>query len=136
MNPIIKNILAVIAGLVIGGLVNSGIIMISSSIIPPPPGVDVNNIESIKAGMHLFEPKNFIMPFLAHALGTFVGAYLVALIAASHKMKFVLGIGILNLIGGISAVIMLPSPLWFTLLDLIVAYIPMVWLAGRIAIKK
>lgn len=32
MNPIIKNILAIVAGLIVGGIVNMGIIMISSSL--------------------------------------------------------------------------------------------------------
>ncbi|MBK9254252.1 MAG: hypothetical protein IPM42_02060 [Saprospiraceae bacterium] len=38
MNPIVRNIVAVIAGIIIGGIVNSGIIKISGSIIPPPEG--------------------------------------------------------------------------------------------------
>ena len=76
MHPIIKYILAVLAGIVIGSAVNMGIIMISSSIIPPPNGADITTAEGLKASMHLFQPKHFIMPFLAHALGTFAGALL------------------------------------------------------------
>ncbi len=75
MNSIIRNILAVVAGAVVGSLVNMGIIMISSSIIPPPDGADVTTMEGLKASMHLFQPRHFIMPFLAHALGTFAGAF-------------------------------------------------------------
>ena len=76
------------------------------------------------------------MPFLAHALGTLAGAWLAALLAASHKMGLALGIGVLFLAGGISAVVMLPAPLWFEVLDLLLAYIPMAWLGGRLAIRK
>jgi len=136
MNPIVRNILAVVAGLVVGGAVNMAIIMISGSIIPPPEGVDNTTMEGLKAGMHLFQPKHFILPFLAHALGTFVGALLAAIIAASHKMKFALSIGIFFLVGGIANVIMLPSPVWFTVLDLAGAYIPMGFLAGKLVVKK
>lgn len=35
MNPILRNILAVVAGIIAGSAVNMGIIMLSSSIIPP-----------------------------------------------------------------------------------------------------
>ena len=136
MNPIVRNILAVVAGLVVGGAVNMAIIMISGSIIPPPEGVDNTTMEGLKAGMHLFQPKHFILPFLAHALGTFVGALLAAIIAATHKMKFALSIGIFFLVGGIANVIMLPSPVWFTVLDLAGAYIPMGFLAGNLVMKK
>jgi hypothetical protein len=55
------------------------------------------------------------------------------LIAANHKLKFAMGIGIFFLAGGIASVFMLPSPLWYTVLDLGLAYIPMGYLAGRLA---
>lgn len=135
MNPILKNILAVIAGLIFGSIVNMGIIMISSSVIPPPEGADVTTMEGLKASMHLFQPKHFIMPFLAHALGTFAGAFVAAKIAASHKMKIALGIGVLFLAGGIANVLMLPSPMWFNVLDLAGAYLPTAYLGGKLADK-
>lgn len=112
-----------------------GLIMISSSIIPPPEGADNTTMEGLKASMHLFEPRHFIFPFLAHALGTLVGAFAAALIAANHNMKFALAIGVFFLIGGIASVIMLPSPTWFAILDLVGAYIPMAWIGGFLALK-
>lgn len=132
MNPILKNTLAIIAGFVLGSIVNMGIIMISGSIIPPPEGADVTTMEGLLESMHLFEPKHFILPFLAHALGTLTGAFLAAKIASNHKMKFALAIGLLFLAGGIANVIMLPSPLWFSIVDLAGAYIPMAYLAGKL----
>ena len=53
MNPVLKNILAVIGGIAIGMGVNMGLIILSGSIIPPPEGVDPMNAESIKANIHL-----------------------------------------------------------------------------------
>ena len=136
MNPIVKNILAVIVGLVAGSAVNMGIIMISSSIIPPPEGVDNTTMEGLKAGMHLFQPKHFLFPFLAHALGTFVGALLTTLIAANRKMLFAFVIGAFFLAGGIANVLMLPSPMWFTIVDLVGAYLPVTYLAGKLVPVK
>ena len=136
MNPIIRNILAVVAGIIIGGAVNMGIILISSSIIPPPEGADITTMEGLKASMHLMQPKHFIMPFLAHALGTLVGAYIAATIAVNHKLKFALAIGGWFLLGGIVNIFMLPSPIWFTVVDLAGAYIPMAYLGGKLATKK
>jgi hypothetical protein len=133
MSPILKNIIAMIAGVLFGSLVNGGIIMVSGSIIPPPDGSDVTTMEGLKASMHLFEPKHFLMPFLAHALGTFAGAFLAVKIAATHQMKIALGIGFMFLAGGITNVFMLPSPLWFSVLDLTIAYIPMAFLAVKSA---
>ncbi len=84
MKPGVKNILAVIAGAILGSAVNMGIIMVSGSFIPPPNGADITTMEGLKASMHLFQPKHFIFPFLAHALGTFAGAFLAAKIGC-HK---------------------------------------------------
>ena len=132
---ILRNILALIVGLVIGGCVNMALIMLSGSIIPLPAGVNPEDIESIKANMHLYEAKHFIMPFLAHALGSVVGAVVVSLIVRKHKMKFAIGIGAWFMIGGIVNILMLPSPLWFTVVDLGLAYIPMAILGGKLGVK-
>jgi hypothetical protein len=136
MNLIIRNILAVICGIVIGSIVNMGIITISGSIIPPPNGADVTTLEGLKESMHLFEPKHFLFPFLAHAFGTLVGALTAALIAASHKMNVALGIGLFFLAGGIANIFMLPSPTWYTIVDLAGAYFPMAYIGGLLAIRK
>lgn len=133
MNPIFRNILAVLAGIVIGSIVNMGIITVSGSVIPPPPGVDMTTMEGLKASMHLLEPKHFIFPFLAHALGTLVGALVAALIAANSYKRIALGVSVFFLIGGIANIAMLPSPIWFTVLDLVVAYIPMGYLGWKFA---
>lgn len=136
MKLIIRNILAVIVGLVIGSIVNMGIITVSGSIIPPPNDADVTTMEGLKASIHLFEPKHFLMPFLAHALGTLVGAFIAALVAANHKMRFALIIGFFFMIGGIINTFILPAPKWFIFVDLIFAYIPMAFIAGKIALRN
>lgn len=125
-----------IIGLLIGSVVNMGIIMISGSIISPPEGADVTTMEGLKAALHLFEPRHFIMPFLAHALGTLAGSFITAQIAVTHKMKFAIAIGIFFLLGGITNIFMLPSPTWFAVLDSVGVYIPMAWLGGKLALKK
>jgi hypothetical protein len=132
MPTLLRNVLAVIAGIALGGAVNMALIALSPSIIAPPAGVDVSNAESLSASMHLFEPRHFIMPFLAHALGTLAGAVVAYLIAASHKVPIAWAIGALFLCGGIAASFMIPAPTWFVALDLLAAYLPMAWVGIRI----
>lgn len=136
MSPTIKNILAIIAGLVIGSVVNMGIIMISSSIIPPPNGADVITMEGLKEAMHLFEPKHFLFPFLAHALGTLVGAIIASKIAATKKKTMALVVGCFFLLGGIINVFLLPAPMWFNAVDVIFAYIPMTLIGLKLSNSK
>ena len=136
MNAILRNILAVITGIIIGSIVNIGIINISGTIIPPPEGADITTMEGLKATMHLFKPIHFLFPFLAHALGTLVGAILAAMIAVNHKMRFALVIGLFFLIGGITSILLLPSPTWFAIVDIAGAYIPMAWMGAKLVNRK
>jgi hypothetical protein len=78
--------------------------------------------------MHLFEPRHFLFPFLAHALGTLVGSVVAFLVAASHRSVFAWIVGAISLAGGIAAASMIPAPMWFIALDLAAAYLPMAWI--------
>ena len=136
MNPIIRNILAVLVGVIVGGLINFGIVNISGSIIPLPEGVDPTDRESLMKAMPFYGPEQFIFPFLAHAIGTLAGAYTAARLAASHSKQLAYVIGGVFFMGGIAATIMLPAPVWFSALDLIAAYFPMAWLGYQLVPRK
>jgi len=133
MPPIFRNIMAVVAGCAIGMLVNFALVTLGASVIAPPEGVDPQDVNSLKENLHLFGPKHFISPFLAHALGTLAGAFTTAKMAASNKLYLALAVGAFFLLGGIAMVMMVPSPTWFTILDLGLAYFPMAWLGAKLA---
>ena len=86
-------------------------------------------MEGLKASMALFEPKHFLFPFLAHAIGTLAGAMVALRGAPDAGRRPALGVGILFLLGGTANVLMLPAPAWFNATDLVLAYLPMAWLA-------
>lgn len=132
MPRLLRNVVALLAGVAIGGVVNMALITLGPSLIPPPAGVDVNDAESLSRSIHLFEPRHFVMPFLAHALGTLAGALAGYLIAVTHKLPIALAIGVVFLLGGVAASFMIPAPAWFIALDLLLAYIPMAWLGARL----
>lgn len=132
MPTLARNVLAVIAGIVAGSLVNMALIMVSPSVVPPPAGVDVNDPESLRRSIHLFDPRHFLMPFLAHALGTLAGSLAAFLAAATHRTQLAFVIGAVFLCGGVAATFMIPAPAWFLALDLLAAYLPMAWLGVRI----
>lgn len=132
---IFKNILALLIGLIVGGCVNMGLILIGMYLIPPPVGVDVSDAQSIGANIDLYEPKHFLIPFLAHALGTLVGATITCCIAVSHRRYLACVIGIVFLVGGIMAAFMIPAPVWFIGADLLLAYIPMALFGAFLGMK-
>jgi hypothetical protein len=130
---LIRSVLAVVIGIVVGGAVNMSLVMVGPTVIPPPPGVDVTRPESLAASMHLFEPRHFVFPFLAHALGTLAGAFVAYLMAGRRKLWHAWIVGAVFLAGGIAAARMIPAPSWFVVLDLLGAYLPMAWLGGLLA---
>lgn len=132
MKRILRLLLAVVAGFVIGSLVNMGLIMLGGVLIAPPAGADVNTMEGLKAAMHLFGPRHFLFPFLAHALGTLFGAAAACLLSPQRSSGPAYIVAALFLLGGIAAVFMLPSPIWFDAVDLIFAYLPLAWLGQRV----
>jgi hypothetical protein len=135
MKTTLRNILAFVVGFIAGSVVNMALIVVGTRLVAPPPGVNPNDMQSLQAGMHLMGPKHFIFPFLAHALGTFAGALVAYRIAASHRAALAYGIGGLTLVGGIVAACMLPAPTWFIAVDLVLAYLPMAFLATKVGAR-
>jgi len=136
MRNFLLNFLVVFVALIIGSVVNGGLIAVSGKVIPPPNGADVTTLEGLRASIHLFEPKHFLFPFLAHALGTLVGAFVAAKFARSHRFLCAMIVGCMFLVGGSINVAMLPAPMWFNVTDLVLAYLPMAWLGHRLGAGK
>ena len=89
-------------------------------------------MENLRVAMQSFGPEQFVFPFLAHAIGTLVGALVAVLIAKTHKFMIAMIVGVLFLIGGISAGIMIRPPMWYNAVDFIFAYIPMAWIGAKL----
>lgn len=134
MHPILRNILAVIGGWAAGSLVNMGLIEMGY-IVFPVEGLDTSDMESMAAIIPTLDAEYFIFPFLAHALGTLVGAAVAVLIAANNHMKFAWLVGALFFLGGVLMNVAIPAPMWITIIDITLAYFPMTLLGGAIAMK-
>ena len=132
---VVRNILAVVVGFVIGSIVNMGVLAVGHMLMPPPPGFDSSSMEGVASTIHLLRPLDFIVPFLAHALGPFVGVLTAMFIAASRHRTIAIVLGALFLVGGIIANFMIPAPLWYRAIDLVLAYIPMAFLGWKVSRK-
>ena len=133
MKSKIQNILGLLLGIIIGSIINMSIVTISGNLIPLPLGVNPEDVNSLRENIHLFESKHYIMPFLAHALGTLSGAFIASKIAVTKKKVYAYIVGLFFLVGGISAAFMIGTPILPTTIDLLFAYLPMAWIAHRFA---
>ena len=139
MNTKTKNtlilIIAVVVGWFGGALINANIIDLGIFIYPIE-GYDGEDMEYLAKVMPTLPPKSFIFPFLAHSLGTLIGAIIAGLIVVRrNKIRAALIVGVLFLFAGIAVNIFIPGPIWFAITDIVLAYIPMAWIGGKIVLK-
>jgi hypothetical protein len=129
---ILKDIGLFLIGLLLGSTVNMLLVEVGMKMVPAPGGFDMSTEMGLKSAMSMMSFEHFIFPFLAHALGTLSGVIIVSRFA-NHKRVLSYCIGGAFLSGGISMVYMVGGPLWFIILDLTIAYIPMAWLGHRVS---
>lgn len=126
--------LGLVLGVVVGGVANMGLVMLGGIVLPPPEGVDPTELESIRANIGSYSPLQFVPPFVAHAVGTLIGAGLATAISRSTSFWPALVVGGWFLLGGITMVALIPeTPVWFMAVDLGLAYLPMALLGHRLA---
>ena len=133
MKTIARNVLSVILGYIIGSVVNMTVLYAGMAIIPLPDGADVSTPDGLRESMSLFTPANFLPPLMAHAIGTFFGAFVAAKISVSHRMKMAFCTGGLFFLGSTAMIVQLGGPPWFIGSDLVLAYFPTAYLGGRLA---
>ena len=99
-------------------IINIGLIIIGGMIFPLSENFKPMNAIN-------WDFKYFIFPFLAHSIGTLSGAFVASKLSRNYHIIIPLMVGLYFLSGGIYMVTILPAPIWFICLDLIICYIPM-----------
>jgi len=130
-NSIVIFILALFTGMG----VNMGMLFLGSWLIPIPQGLDTSTREGLRDALPLLEARHFLFPFLAHAMGTLTGAFLVTGYAKTDTFRYSMLMAGLFFLGGFSTIVGMPSPVWFSITDLVLAYFPMAWVAHNFAKK-
>ena len=99
MKPIVRNIIAVIIGLVIGNVVNMSLVQIGYTVYPLK--INTNDMEALAKFLETADAKYYIFPFIAHAAGTLFGAFFAALFSKNRNFGVALIIGGFFFLGGI-----------------------------------
>ena len=131
MNWILRNILAFLAGGVAFHFTNLGLLTLMTKLIPPPEGYEMMNPD-----FNLLTPADFLVPFVAHSGGTFIGAFIVSKLAATWHRGWALIIGLLSFLGGLMVTFMFAVPVWYIVVDLVLAYFPFALLGYKLGHKN
>src|SRR5690349_6438715 len=113
MPSILRSILAVLCGVLVGGAVILGMELIGVRIFPPPQGLASEDPEVLRRAMEQLPAGAFGMVLLGWALGTFAGAWTAAKVAGRAPLGHGLAVGVLFLAAGVANMLALPHPVWF-----------------------
>ncbi len=131
----LRNVFAVIAGLVVGMVVNMALVMLNAYVLfPMPEGTDMADPAQMNAYIATLPAVAFIVVLAAHLGQSFVGGWTAARLGASAPLVLAMIIGVLSLVGGIMNMMQIDHPAWmYVELPL---YLVVAWLAGTREVRR
>ncbi len=114
--PAARSVIAVAAGLFVGGIATFGVEALGHILVPPPPGLDVTNADAVKAAMPTLPAAHFLPLFVAYLVGPTLGAALAARMAPSRALVHAGVVGAFFLVGALMNFRAIPHPTWFVVL--------------------
>ena len=126
----LKKIVAVVVGILIGGLGISLVQALSGQMYPWPEGLDYNNKEAFAAFMKTLPVGALLMVILSYIVGSFFGG-MAATAVGKEKYSSALIVGFGLTIAGVMNAIAIPQPLWVSIVSFLV-FIPFALLGAKI----
>ncbi len=130
----LRNIAAVIFGLIVGSIVNLALLQLNLVLFPLPEGVELEDTERMREVVQGMPPKAWVLILAAHLGQAFVGGWFAARLGKSHPLRLALIVGSLSLVGGMANAILLATPAW-TWAEM-PFYLVFAWVAGRIEVAR
>jgi hypothetical protein len=115
---ILRRIGAVIAGLIVAVVLVEGAEAIVHLKHPFPPGMDHHDMAQIKKFVSTLPADALVLVLAGWLLGTIAGTFTAAKIAGTRVPGYVLGA--IFLAGGIANSIIIPQPLWFSIVSFVI----------------
>jgi hypothetical protein len=129
MNPVLRNALSVIAGLLAGGVVTMVIEMLGMMIYPPPPDLEPAELmKQIPVGA-------LLMVELAYASGSVMAGIVVGQLGVAKHPVLAVIVGMVLTAWGIVNLVMLPHPTWFAVLSTL-TFVPLAVHGSRLVAKR
>jgi len=128
----IKSILSVILGLIIGNITIMGLHYLGIYFYPLPEGVDMSDMTAIAEYVKIAPLGSLLMVMLAHIGGTFIAGLSTALLSKKIIVAYIVG-GFFT-ISGIWNLYLLPHPIWFNIEA--VLYLPAAIFGFKLFAKK
>lgn len=125
-----KNVLGILAGLISAFVVIFLVEKAGHSIFPVAENIDFGDKEALKKIIDTMPFGALITVIIAYAIGSFAGGFVCALISENSKVRNSVITGFILLIFGLINLFMIPHPVWFMILNVLV-YLPFAYLGGK-----
>ncbi len=134
MPPIVRRLLAVLAGIVAAFVVIMLMEQLSTMVYPPPPGIDFKDPAQLKAFMATMPTTALLLVLLGYALGGLAGGAVAAKLSPDLPIRSAGTIAVVLVIGSLMNLRAIPSPLWFEAANLVV--VALTPFAGERLVRK
>lgn len=118
-HPIIRSVIAVAAGVFIGGIATYGVEALGHVLVPPPAGLDITDAAAVKAAMPTLPAAHFLPLLFAYLVGPSLGAALAARMAPGRARLHATVVGGVFAAGGAVNFMEIPHPPWFVVLAML-----------------
>lgn len=135
--PLVRNVLGVIAGVVVGGFVVGLVEGANVLLFPPPPGMDFTNPEALGRYAASLPTAAYAIVGLGWMLGALAGGVVAAPIAVRRRGVVGLVVGVIFVGASIMNLVspdLPPHPAWMWAPALLAA--PMGWLGARLVERR
>jgi len=110
---ILRNVGAVLLGLIVGSVFNMALIMLNSYVLfPMPEGVTFQDAEAFGEYIKGLPAHAFLLVIVAHLAQAFGGGWVAARVGASRPMMLAMIVGGLSALGGVMNMFTMPAPVW------------------------
>lgn len=130
MNPQLKSVLAILAGILAAMMVISGFEGVSHQVFLPPPNIDPMTPEGARYIAENAPFKALVLIPAGWIMGALTGSYVATLINRSAAKRHMLVFGILIIAASVFMLVSIPSPWWMWVLA-IGGVFPAAWFGSR-----
>lgn len=114
-----RRILAVVGGLLAGSICIWLMEALGHFLYPLPAGVEPTNVEAFKAYVSTLPFAALLLVLVGYSLGAVVSGFISTKIANDGKNRYAIICGVFFLLATVYNMIMLPTPVWFWVLGIL-----------------
>jgi hypothetical protein len=135
MPPILRSILAVLAGIIVGFVVVAALEFLDTTLFPLPAGLDLHDTAAMKQAMAHAPLAALILVLVGWGISALLGSWVAARIARAPKVLHGMIVGIFLLGAAITDMLEFPHPVWFWICGLLI-FLPASYIGSGLALGK